>query len=443
MATEVDQFVELISQSGLISPQEVEGILAELAQSGRSVDSKMLADELVRQEKLTDYQSSLLLKGQTQGLLYGDYLVMERLGSGGMATVYKAEHIRSGQIVALKVLSEEASMSPETSLRFDREVQAAAKVSHPNIVTAYDCNLEGNQSYLVMEYVDGITLAQYVEKHGPLPLNEALDYILQAAQGLAHAHEKRIVHRDIKPENLLVSSDGMVKILDLGLARFDNAPKLGEKSDSAHRLTQAGVVLGTADFMAPEQSIDPRRADYRADIYALGCTLYFLLEAKGPFSRDTAMATMMAHQTDPIPKFSVKVPPQLEATFKKMLAKTPKQRHESMHDVIEELEICLGTRKQAKEKKKKSANDAPDQLLGPSPDTATPPKSRSWMFVGAGLGAVVGLVAWLMNWGLVNSTLDMLNAFTPTAKDYPVVFTMLAGAVAGGGVGFLIDEFSK
>ncbi len=454
VTTDLQPFIDTVIASGVASPDEVEAIQAELSANAPNevaprLSATMLSEELVRQGRLTHYQAAMFLQGRAVELIYGDYMVVDKLGAGGMATVYKAAHRQSGDIVAIKVLSFDAAHSQETAYRFDREVQASAKVSHPNIVASYDCKLQGEVNYLVMEYVEGITLAQHVGRFGTLNVEQSVDCVIQAARGLSHAHEKRIVHRDIKPENLLLAVDGTVKILDLGLARFDNAPKLGEKSDSAYRLTQLGVVLGTADFMAPEQSIDARRADYRSDVYALGCTLYFLLVGKSPFGRGTAMATMMAHQTDPIPLLSEgrnDIPKALQAVFNKMVAKNPKQRQESMHEVIEDLEVALGG-----QRKKVVLPQAQKMVLvGPQQDKTPeameivkrPPGRSKWPTAfGAILGGVLAAAAFSLDLQLSHTIVQALSRmFTPAAEQGAIVLVPLVGLLFGALIGFVINE---
>jgi formylglycine-generating enzyme required for sulfatase activity len=225
--------------------------------------------------------------------------------------------------------------------RFRREVEAAAKLSHPNIVTAYDADEHQGMHYLAMEYVEGKDLATVVKDHGPLPVRQAVECILQAARGLQYAHEQGIVHRDIKPGNLLLDKKGTVKILDMGLALIAGAEAaLG----GPERLTATGQVMGTCDYMSPEQALDSHVADHRTDIYALGCTLYRLLTGHPPYRGETLMQILLAHRENQIPSLCEarpEVPAELDACFQRMLAKEPGDRYQSMAEVVAELETVL------------------------------------------------------------------------------------------------------
>jgi serine/threonine protein kinase len=218
-------------------------------------------------------------------------------------------------------------------------------LNHPNIVTAYDSGEHEGILYLVMEYVEGKDLGTLVKQRGPMALKGAMNCVLQAARGLQYAHAKGIVHRDIKPGNLLIDSDGNVKVLDMGLARYMTSTT--EEVPDAERLTQPGQVMGTGEYMAPEQAADPRHADHRADVYALGCTLYRLLTGRPPYVADTLVAMLMAHRDSPIPSLSSAVigaTPDVNAIFQRMIAKRPEDRYQSMADVIADLEAVLAGR---------------------------------------------------------------------------------------------------
>ncbi len=215
------------------------------------------------------------------------YRVLQAIGMGGMGVVYKAEHRLMERLVALKVIHRQFMTHPTAVERFRQEVKAAGRLAHPNIVTAHDAEQAGDLHFLAMEYVEGVSLARLVEQRGPLPLSQACHFVRQAAIGLQHAHERGMVHRDIKPQNLMVTRKGQVKILDFGLARFASEREANVASGlavpaSSSLGTRQGSVLGTPDFMAPEQWNDPRTADARADIFSLGCTLFFLLVGRAP-----------------------------------------------------------------------------------------------------------------------------------------------------------------
>jgi WD40 repeat protein len=250
------------------------------------------------------------------------YRIVRLLGEGGMGAVYEAEHSVMQRPVALKVIHRAFTANAAAVERFRREVRAAARLSHPNIVAAYDAEHAGDRHFLVMEFIKGVSLARLVKERGPLPIAEACDCIRQAALGLQHAHERGMVHRDVKPDNLIRTPDGVVKVLDFGLAAL-TAERGG------HGLTEVNTLMGTPDYMAPEQAEDPRGADIRADVYSLGCTLYFLLTAQVPYPAATSLAKVLAHRERPAPSIRQarpETPPELGAVLARMLAKKPEDR---------------------------------------------------------------------------------------------------------------------
>lgn len=264
------------------------------------------------------------------------YRVLKELGSGGMGTVYKARHLLMDRLVALKVMNPEFLSKVRAVERFTQEVKAAAQLSHPNIVTAHDAETVGDLHFLVMEYVEGKTLARIVDEAGFLPRDRACEYARQAALGLQHAHERGMVHRDIKPQNLMLTeSPGsqpreVVKILDFGLARFRSESR---REGSG---TEFGTLMGSPDYIAPEQARDARQADIRADIYGLGCTLYFLLTGRVPFpagSTAEKVAAHLEHMATPVTRLRPDVPAGLARVLERMMAKRPADRFRTPAEV--------------------------------------------------------------------------------------------------------------
>jgi serine/threonine protein kinase len=321
-----------LTENSLVPQEEIQALPAE-----QRADAKAVAEALVRQQKLTPYQSIKILEGAGNGLLLGNYIILDKLGQGGMGMVFKARHRRMDRLVALKVLPPALVQAPGAVQRFQREAKAAAKLSHPNIVAAYDADEFEGSHFLVMEYVVGADLSQLVKKQGPLPVRQVTACILQAARGLQHAHEAGVIHRDIKPANLLLDIHGVVKILDMGLARIEG----GANSTRPDELTQSGSIMGTCDYMAPEQALNTRKADHRADIYSLGCTLYYLITGKAMYAGETSMEKLIAHRQDPIPPLPG-VAAKLQAIYQRMVAKNVDERYQSMTQVITELETIKG-----------------------------------------------------------------------------------------------------
>ncbi len=335
VAATSDQFVELLRKSQLVDDERLQTAL-KAAGSETSSEPKALADLLIKQGVLTPFQASLLINGKWRGFLIanGKYKLLQLLGIGGMGKVYLCEHIRMKRLVALKVLPLDQLKDQDAVARFTREAVAAAALNHPNIVKAYDLDQDGSLHFLVMEYVDGSSLHEIIKKHGPMEIARACHYIAQASQGLQHAHEAGWVHRDIKPGNLLLDRGGTVKLLDMGLARLFQT-KAGERLND--RL-DSNTVLGTADYLSPEQAVNSSDVDIRADIYSMGATLYYLLAGRAPFERGTITEKLQAHQQkepDPITELRSDVPPGLVAVLKKMMAKKPVHRFQTPAAVAE------------------------------------------------------------------------------------------------------------
>lgn len=263
----------------------------------------------------------------------GHYEVLEYIGGGGMARVYRAMDTRLARTVALKVLSLEQAADPETKLRFHNEAQSAAQLDHENIARVHYVGEDRGLPFIVFEFIEGTDIRALVEQKGVLPLAEAVSYTLQIAEALAHAASHNVVHRDIKPSNVLITPDGQVKVIDMGLARIQ-----GDRAGSD--LTASGVTLGTFDYISPEQARDPRSADVRSDIYSLGCAFFFMLTGRPPFPEGTVLQKLLKHQGDEPPdlrQFRPGLPDEVVRVVRRMLAKDPRRRYQDATELVEDL----------------------------------------------------------------------------------------------------------
>lgn len=337
----IDGFLDLGLRSGLLDPEMLEGVRTSLQKSETPpATPEELARNLVQEGLLTGFQAEKLLSGKWRGFVIAQkYRLLERLGAGGMGAVYLAEHIHMGRRVALKVLPIAQAGDAASLGRFYREARAVARLDHPNIVRAHDIDKDGKLHFLVLEYVDGCNLHEFVKRNGTLTPERAANYIRQAALGLQHAHEAGLVHRDIKPGNLLLDRQGVVKLLDLGLARFFDDDHGAFAKEHDH-----GYVIGTADYLAPEQTLDSR-VDVRADIYSLGGTLYYLLVGKSPFHEGSHAQKLIWHQVrQPKSVSSIRpdVPEELIAVLHRMMAKEAGRRYQTPGEVAEALAPMVG-----------------------------------------------------------------------------------------------------
>jgi len=334
MAVSLEQFASQLKDCGILADDTLLDFLPPKA-NPRSAEE--LAKELILRKKLTKFQAEEVSKGKGKSLTLGNYVLLEKIGAGGMGQVFKAWHRRMDRLVAVKLLPPTMTKDKAAIARFDREVKAAAKLRHTNIVAADDADEANGVHFLVMELVEGSDLSALVKKNGPLSVDKTLSYIIQAARGLEFAHEHGVIHRDIKPANLLVDAKGTVKILDMGLARIEgSAPGQAE-------LTSSGAIMGTVDYMAPEQAVSTKTADARSDIYSLGISLWYLLTGKCVYDGDTLMAKLLAHRDAAVPSLNSTVPEvsaALDAVFQKMVAKRAQDRYQSMTEVIRDLESC-------------------------------------------------------------------------------------------------------
>ena len=367
----LDEFSRALVEIGLIDEAELASFAADSAQGVLA-----LSRTLVKAGKVTAYQAAATYQKKSRGLLIGNYLILDKLGQGGMGVVFKARHRRLKRVGALKIPPSFAR-DRDAVMRFRREVEAAGRLKHPNLVAAQDADEDRGVQFLVMDYVDGRDLDRVVREGGPMPITQAIDCLIQAARGLEAAHGQGIVHRDIKPGNLMLDNAGTVRVLDLGLARVVDAANPFGKS-TAGRLTQSGTYMGTVDYMAPEQAEDSHRADHRADIYSLGCTTYYLLTGQEPFLGETVLKRLLAHMERPAPssrKARPDIPPALDAAYLKMMAKRPEDRPTSMTEVIALLEATKAAPEFEKGVRAGPAKSKPELMVfneQPLPRAGTP-----------------------------------------------------------------------
>jgi serine/threonine protein kinase len=337
MELTVQNLYGLLLRSKLLSLEEAKAMLARWNQEAGENASNTVAFAawMVAKKYLTEYQTTLLARGHADNFFLGEYCILDRLGKGRMAGVYKAKH-RLGQIVAIKVLPPSLAKDGMLLARFHREAKLAMRLKHPNIVRTFQTGSSGGLQYLVMELLEGETLDELLEKRAQMPPAEAVRLTYQALLGLEHIHSHKLIHRDLKPANMMLvpapprgnTLDCTVKILDIGLGRvlFEE----GEESVEDSGLTGEGVLLGTPDYMAPEQARDPRSADIRADIYSLGCVLYHLLAGQPPFPDTNIISQMIRHATEapkPLNLVNAAVPDGLQQIVNWMMAKEPAQRY--------------------------------------------------------------------------------------------------------------------
>jgi serine/threonine-protein kinase len=366
----VDVLLSVLCRAQIFSPEQAQEIVRELGPL--YTDPQQLGEYLVEIEWLTAYQLQLVLTERWDELIVGPYQVLDRLGEGGVSEVFKAWDTVKGRVVALKALRHGLAATPDVLRQFQRELEAITRLSHPNIIKTYDAQELKGASYFAMEFVEGMDLQKFVQQAGPLPVEQACDYARQVAQGLQHAHQVGLVHRDIKPANLFLlnpplpappgaaprrAGDPLVKILDWGLARCLREPAAatnGEANGHAPAPQQPspeldaekGKLIGTADFIAPEQARDATLVDTRADIYSLGCTLYFMLTAQPPFPGASLMKKLLRHQEAAPPsirELRPDMPEELDQIIQKMLAKQPADRFQIPLLVVAPLRrFCTG-----------------------------------------------------------------------------------------------------
>ena len=325
-------FLKLLERSGIVAEEKLKRELASLKDKadGRAIKTTELAEHLVDSGLITKWHTEKLLNGKYKGFFLGKYKLLRHLGSGGMSSVYLAEHRISEQLRAIKVLPRKKVDDKSYLDRFYLEARAAASLNHPNVVRIYDICNEKDTHYMVMEYVQGEDLYELVTANGAVPIKDAIQYVAQAAEGLSHAHQRELVHRDIKPANLLKTEQGDVKILDLGLALVSQEE--GESLTVLHN----EKVMGTADYLSPEQAVNSHDVDSRADIYSLGCTLYYLIAGHPPFPKGSLAQRIAMHQSkEPadVRQSRPDCPDSLALVCQKMMKKNPDERYQTCGEI--------------------------------------------------------------------------------------------------------------
>lgn len=380
----VKKFLELAQRSRLVSETELKSALSEyINDQGTALpdDVDVVAEYLMKRELLTDWQVEKLFDGKYKGFFLGKYKLLRHLGSGGMSSVYLAQHTLMNRLRAIKVLPRKRVNDSSYLQRFVLEAQAIAALDHPNIVRAYDIDNDGETHYIVMEFVDGEDLQSMVRRSGPLDAKDAARYTMLAAEGLQHAHESQLIHRDVKPANLLLTGKNAIKILDLGLALFTGDDR------TSLTIEHNENVLGTADYLAPEQALSSHDVDLRADIYGLGCTLYFLLTGHPPFPEGTLAQRIALHQSKK-PKSILEersdCPEQLVVICDKMMEKDPDRRYQSMAEAAATLRawlegdkhVILDTATDGSSQKLMASQQNSDQPSGDSATAVASPSAR-------------------------------------------------------------------
>lgn len=336
-----ENFIDYVERSGLVEEDQLAKSLDMLKEKhGGKLpeDSDLVANHLINANLITQWHADKIQDRKYKGFKLGKYKLLRLIGTGGMSSVYLAEHVLMKQKRAVKVLPKSRVNDSSYLARFHLEAQATASLDHPNIVRAYDVDNDGDQHFLVMEFIDGKDLQNIVKQEGPLPLELACNYIAQTAVGLAYAHENNLIHRDIKPANLLIDDKGIVRILDLGLALYSDGAK------ASLTVAHNENVLGTADYLSPEQAVNSHKVDLRTDIYSLGCTLYFLLTGHPPFTDGSLAQRIMKHQTtmpEDVRKDRPECPRDLVDICVKMMQKKSEKRYQNMNQVAQALETWL------------------------------------------------------------------------------------------------------
>jgi serine/threonine protein kinase len=352
----------VIYESGVLSERQFADLRNKVVKGEYPDEPGALAERLVAEKILTEYQVRRFLSNKSHGLVVGRYVILDRLGSGSMGRVFKAHHLMLDRVVALKIIAPEIVTNERVVARFQREMKLVGRLDHPNVVRAYDADQINKVLYIVMEYVAGESLGVRL-RQGVIPPAEMISYAAQAAQGLAHAHAQGIVHRDVKPSNLLVTEDRKVKVLDLGLGVLMEADELSTFA------TADGIAVGTIDYMSPEQA-SGNEVDGRSDLFSLGCATYHLMTGKLPFPGNTPierLASRLSSRPLPLSAHIPDLPASLVQVIDKLLAQKPRDRFQTGEEAADALSALLRTRSRS------SSSSSSRETLKPAEPPATPP----------------------------------------------------------------------
>jgi serine/threonine-protein kinase len=329
----------VLRASGILSDRQLSDLRARVLRGEYPMEPVALAQRLVEDRVLTNYQARRFLSNKPHGLLVGRYIILDRVGSGSMGRVYKAHHQMMDRVVAIKIIAPEIASNQKVVARFQREMKLVGRLDHPNVVRAFDADQINRILYIVMEYVPGESLGERLRR-GPVQAAEMFEYGAQAALGLAHAHDQGMVHRDIKPSNILITEDGKVKILDLGLGI------LMEADTSATFATADGIAVGTVDYMSPEQALG-REVDGRSDLFSLGCTMFHLMTGQHAFPGETPIDRLgrrISARPVPITEYIPEMPSHAVRVLEKLMAYKPQDRYPSAREAAEALQAVLRPR---------------------------------------------------------------------------------------------------
>jgi len=430
MAVDFKTFLQRLFDSGILTEQNFNA-LEQKKIHHQNVES--FIKDLIESKLLTKFQAEQIIAGKGESLAFGKYIIQEKLGAGGMGQVYKAYHPEAAKLVAIKVILPQGKFDTESIKRFEREVKASEKLVHPNIIAVLDSGSSKGSLFMVMELIEGKDLFELINEKGKLAIKEAVAYIIQAARALEHAHANGVIHRDVKPANLIADSQGLLKIVDMGLAKIQE----GENEDKISMLTTNTAIMGSADFMSPEQTVSTKNVDTRTDIYSLGASFYFLLTAKVMYPQKATFSKLISHRQAPISSLKFMRPDvsqKLDDIYTKMVAKKVEDRYQSMTKLILDLE-ALEKESTTQNLLKQDAVLNPFQVNGVNfldlDDISIKPKKSAGIFANkkiamfcAGLFVVVGLLVILfipkntMVKNDLNNTDDAQEAFLEPPFDF-------------------------